>query len=82
MHATDSDRSPGSPSFKVTTRRRLMPHGTVILVLACGDAGVALDAALGVAERISFLPFAFSYRAAGVGRGLTPTRRRRVVMRV
>src|SRR4051794_9416401 len=28
MHAIDMERSPGLPSFKVTTRRRLMPHGT------------------------------------------------------
>jgi hypothetical protein len=28
MHAIDTERSPGLPSFMVTTRRRLMPHGT------------------------------------------------------
>src|SRR5215831_21208018 len=28
MHAMDTDRSPGLPSLMVTTRRRLMPHGT------------------------------------------------------
>src|SRR3712207_1668757 len=28
MHAIEIERSPGLPSFKVTTRRRLMPHGT------------------------------------------------------
>src|SRR3954465_10921297 len=28
MHAIDTDRSPGLPSLMVTTRRRLMPHGT------------------------------------------------------
>src|SRR5512144_918023 len=28
MHATEIDRSPGLPSLSVTTRRRLMPHGT------------------------------------------------------
>src|SRR6516165_5136433 len=28
MHAIDTERSPGSPSLIVTTRRRLMPHGT------------------------------------------------------
>jgi hypothetical protein len=28
MHAIDIERSPGLPSFSVTTRRRLMPHGT------------------------------------------------------
>src|SRR5437868_12657886 len=28
MQAIDTERSPGLPSFKVTTRRRLMPHGT------------------------------------------------------
>src|SRR2546428_1389630 len=28
MHAIDTDRSPGFPSLMVTTRRRLMPHGT------------------------------------------------------
>src|SRR5579872_5909964 len=28
MQAIDTDRSPGLPSFNVTTRRRLMPHGT------------------------------------------------------
>jgi hypothetical protein len=28
MHATEIDFSPGTPSFKVTTRRRLTPHGT------------------------------------------------------
>jgi hypothetical protein len=28
MQAIDTDRSPGFPSLIVTTRRRLMPHGT------------------------------------------------------
>src|ERR1700684_3802578 len=28
MHAIDTERSPGKPSLSVTTRRRLMPHGT------------------------------------------------------
>jgi hypothetical protein len=28
MHATEIDLSPGMPSFNVTTRRRLTPHGT------------------------------------------------------
>src|SRR3954451_23156705 len=28
MQAIDTERSPGLPSFMVTTRRRLMPHGT------------------------------------------------------
>src|SRR5262249_13244260 len=28
MHAIETDRSPGVPSLMVTTRRRLMPHGT------------------------------------------------------
>src|SRR3982074_496526 len=28
MHAMDTERSPGLPSLMVTTRRRLMPHGT------------------------------------------------------
>src|SRR5918994_7136049 len=28
MHAIEIERSPGLPSFSVTTRRRLMPHGT------------------------------------------------------
>src|ERR1700756_2704176 len=28
MQAIDTERSPGLPSFIVTTRRRLMPHGT------------------------------------------------------
>src|SRR5512134_1493440 len=28
MHAMEMDRSPGLPSFSVTTRRRLMPQGT------------------------------------------------------
>src|SRR5437764_12073619 len=28
MHAMETERSPGLPSFSVTTRRRLMPHGT------------------------------------------------------
>src|SRR5436305_10589895 len=28
MHAMDTERSPGFPSLMVTTRRRLMPHGT------------------------------------------------------
>src|SRR5271163_4839245 len=28
MHAMDTERSPGLPSLSVTTRRRLMPHGT------------------------------------------------------
>jgi hypothetical protein len=28
MQAIDTDRSPGFPSLMVTTRRRLMPHGT------------------------------------------------------
>src|SRR5918998_6373341 len=28
MHAIEMERSPGLPSFKVTTRRRLMPQGT------------------------------------------------------
>src|SRR5215470_15429354 len=28
MQAIDTDRSPGLPSLMVTTRRRLMPHGT------------------------------------------------------
>src|SRR5262249_54277408 len=28
MQAMEIDRSPGLPSFRVTTRRRLMPHGT------------------------------------------------------
>ena len=28
MQATEIERSPGLPSLRVTTRRRLMPHGT------------------------------------------------------
>src|ERR1700732_1944480 len=28
MHAMETERSPGLPSLMVTTRRRLMPHGT------------------------------------------------------
>src|SRR5829696_8650145 len=28
MHAIEMERSPGLPSFNVTTRRRLIPHGT------------------------------------------------------
>src|SRR5687768_18265228 len=28
MQATDIERSPGTPSLMVTTRRRLTPHGT------------------------------------------------------
>src|SRR5881392_3787135 len=28
MHAIETERSPGRPSSIVTTRRRLMPHGT------------------------------------------------------
>src|SRR5215471_14957233 len=28
MQAIETERSPGLPSFIVTTRRRLMPHGT------------------------------------------------------
>src|ERR1700676_3526231 len=28
MHAMDTERSPGLPSLMVTTRLRLMPHGT------------------------------------------------------
>src|SRR5580693_10737839 len=28
MQAIDTERSPGFPSLMVTTRRRLMPHGT------------------------------------------------------
>src|ERR1700676_298678 len=28
MHAMETERSPGCPSLMVTTRRRLMPHGT------------------------------------------------------
>src|SRR5262245_47992168 len=28
MHAIDTERSPGLPSLMVTTRRRLIPHGT------------------------------------------------------
>src|ERR1035437_8536451 len=28
MHATEIDFSPGTPSFKVTTRRRFTPQGT------------------------------------------------------
>src|SRR6202012_3062320 len=28
MHAIEIERSPGAPSLMVTTRRRLMPHGT------------------------------------------------------
>src|SRR5215217_8377120 len=28
MQAIDTERSPGLPSLSVTTRRRLMPHGT------------------------------------------------------
>jgi hypothetical protein len=28
MHATEIERSPGTPSFNVTTRRRFTPQGT------------------------------------------------------
>jgi hypothetical protein len=28
MQATEIDFSPGTPSFRVTTRRRFTPHGT------------------------------------------------------
>src|ERR1700692_925963 len=28
MHAMETDRSPGVPSWMVTTRRRFRPHGT------------------------------------------------------
>src|SRR4029079_817078 len=28
MHATEIERSPGTPSFTVTSRRRFTPHGT------------------------------------------------------
>ena len=50
MQATEIERSPGTPSLIVTTRRRFTPHGIVVLLLARGDAAVALDAALGIAE--------------------------------
>src|SRR3954447_15031147 len=33
MHAIDTERSPGMPSLMVTTRRRLMPHGTSFSLL-------------------------------------------------
>src|SRR3984893_3503599 len=33
MQAIDTERSPGLPSLMVTTRRRLMPHGTSISFL-------------------------------------------------
>ena len=48
MQATEIERSPGTPSFIVTTRRRFTPPGHLVLVLARGDAAVAFDAALGV----------------------------------
>ena len=52
MQATEMDRSPGLPSLMVTTRRRLMPQGNLMLVLAGRDAGVAFDAALGITEEL------------------------------
>ena len=52
MQATEIERSPGTPSLIVTTRRRFTPQGIVVLLLARGDAAVALDAALGVAEKL------------------------------
>ncbi len=40
----------GLPSLMVTTRRRLIPHGTSWLVLAGGNAGIALDTTFGVTK--------------------------------
>src|SRR3954467_9978292 len=36
MHAIDTERSPGLPSFSVMTRRRLIPHGTSCSFLHAG----------------------------------------------
>src|SRR5215467_13636253 len=33
MHATEIERSPGTPSLMVTTRRRFTPHGTLFSCL-------------------------------------------------
>ena len=51
MQATDSERSPGSPSLIVTARRRFTPQGTSFRS-AGGDAGIALDAAFRVAVEL------------------------------
>lgn len=52
VHADiEMDRSPGLPSLVVKTRRRFMPQGMIMLVLAGGDTGVAIDAAFRIAEK-------------------------------
>jgi hypothetical protein len=51
MQATEM-RSPGTPSLSVTTRGAVDAPGDVVLGLAGGDAAVALDAALGVADEL------------------------------
>src|SRR5260370_40161307 len=40
MQAIDTERSPGLPSLMVTTRRRLMPHGTSFSFLQAGTPAV------------------------------------------
>ena len=52
MQATEIERSPGLPSLSVTTRLPVDAPRHLVLVLARGDAGVALDAALGVAKEL------------------------------
>src|SRR3954451_22576410 len=52
MQAMEIDRSPGLPSFSVYDTAAVDAPGDLVLVLAGGDAGVALDAAFGVAQEL------------------------------
>src|SRR3981189_2840342 len=63
MQAIDTERSPGLPSLMVTTRRRLMPHGTSFSFLPA--ATHALESMQRSASQRNFIRamiFAFSGR--------------------
>ena len=52
IQAMEKERSPGFPSLIVTTRRPVNFPWHFMLVFAGGDTGIALDAAVGIAQKL------------------------------
>src|ERR1700692_2876776 len=88
MQAIDTDRSPGLPSLMVTTRRRLMPHGTSFSFLhAVTQALQSMHRSASQRNFMRAIVFAFSsrpdltkssFRLLHAGRGIITVCRDRV----
>src|SRR5215213_9687177 len=70
MHAIEIERSPGLPSFRVTTRRRLMPQGT-----SCSFLHAVTHALHSMHRSASQRNFILAMVELSSSRGLDPARR-------